>query len=89
MNGIEFTYKDGEKESYDPMNMPNDFIDTVDNVIFTLSNNDRYVVDKKIIESYRIYEVCDLCGHELYEDEFKCHNWGCKNNMDIDNQQMI
>jgi hypothetical protein len=89
MNGIEFTYKTGEKESYDPINIPDDFLELPENITFTLSNGESYIVEKKIIESFRIYECCDLCGHELYEDEFKCHNWGCRNNLDTDNQEVL
>ena len=89
MDGIEFTYKDGERESYNPINYPSDFRETPDNIIFDLLNGDRYIVEKEIIESFRIYKCCDLCGHELYEDEFKCHNWGCTNNLDKDNQEFL
>ena len=89
MNGIEFTYKTGEKESYDPINITYDFLELPENITFTLSNGDRYIVEKRIIESFRIYDCCDLCGHELYEDEIKCHNWGCSNNLDVDNQEVL
>jgi hypothetical protein len=56
MNGIEFTYKDGEKESYYPIDYPSYFLESPDNITFTLSNGERYIVEKKIIESFRIYE---------------------------------
>lgn len=87
MNGIEFTYKDGSKESYDPIDMSVDFNQNQKEYILNMANE--YIINKNDVQSYRIYDLCELCGHELYDTEIRCHTWGCKNNLDVDNQEQL
>ncbi len=82
MVGLEFTYNDGEKESYDPVYLE---FGLYENAFEYVVNGD-YIIIKDKVKSFRIYDLCDECGYELHDDESKCHNWGCINNLDIDNQ---
>ena len=84
MIGIEFTYKDGSVGSYDPLNYPQDFVET--DTEYILNMHTQYRIQKSDVETIRHYELCSICGFEIYDDEFQCHEWGCENNLDRDNQ---
>jgi len=71
MIGIEFTFNDGTKDNYDPINFPDDFEETNKEYILHMVYD--YVIEKSIVKSIRHYELCPICGHELYEDG--CHNY--------------
>lgn len=68
MIGIEFTYKDKTKESFDPVT---DFKFNGDDINFYVGGYN-YNIHIHDIESYREYELCEKCGYEIYEDG--CHN---------------
>jgi len=73
MKGIEFTLKDGSKDSYDPIDIDNDFSETDTHYILDMVFT--YTIEKTTIESYREYEICSECGYEKYD--LGCLNFHC------------
>lgn len=72
MIGIEFTMKNGERDYYDPIDFPEDFKETETH--YVLHNGSyEYEIAKSEVESIRYYELCPICGSEIYEDG--CRNW--------------
>lgn len=72
MVGVEFTFKDGTKESYDPLEIDG-LTQTEHHYHVEATYN--YEIEKSTVLDYRFYELCE-CGYELYNDE--CNNYGCK-----------
>ena len=66
MIGIEFTFKDGKKDWYDPIDYPSDFEETDTHYVLKMAYT--YEIEKATVESIRHYELCKVCGHELFED---------------------
>ena len=73
MKGIEFTLKDGSKDSYDPIDIDNDFSETDTHYILDMVFT--YTIEKTTIESYREYVICSECGYEKYD--LGCLNFHC------------
>jgi len=63
MIGIEFTYKNGDKESYDPINYPDDFEETETYYILNMAY--KYEILKDCVESMRHYNLCENCEFEI------------------------
>lgn len=68
--GIQFTYKNGEIEYYDPIQ---DFKTTDLNYEFWIGGHDYQIPIDNILE-LREYPLCEECGYELFDDS--CEN--CK-----------
>lgn len=75
--GIEFTMKDGSKESFDPVNYPDDFLETVTSYHVEISNGYKYSLNKYEVQSFRTYDLCPGCGYEF--EGGMCENSNCKN----------
>ena len=59
--GLEFKYKDGTNEYYDPVT---DFEENQKEYCFYVGGT-QYVIDKEEVESIREYPLCEVCGYEL------------------------
>lgn len=77
MIGIEITFVDGSRNSYDPLRDKEDFVETENEYIVKAVYD--YPLRKEDVVSWRFYDVCELCGYELHEEK-GCCNYGCKNN---------
>jgi hypothetical protein len=75
MIGIEFTMRDGTKDSYDPVKFPEEFTETETHYLISMAFD--YEIVKEDVVSIRHYELCPECGYELYEDG--CRNSWCEN----------
>jgi hypothetical protein len=65
MIGVEFTLKDGSKDSYDPVD-PDKVIETeYDYKLFVGGGGGEYQMLKSDISSIRYYDLCEACGHEV------------------------
>jgi hypothetical protein len=64
MVGIEFTYNNGIKDCYDPVDLEKDWYESNDEYIVQVNAN-TYRVPKKLVKSIRHYELCPNCGYEL------------------------
>lgn len=64
MIGIEFTFHNGVRDWYDPVDLDSGFKETDDKYIVTVGPHD-YQIPKLIVKSIRHYELCEKCGHEL------------------------
>jgi len=62
--GMEFIYKDGTNEYYDPIS---DWVEN-DVAYYFFVGGTQYVIDKVDVESLREYSLCDDCGYELFEE---------------------
>ncbi len=62
--GIEFYYKDGTSESYDPVQ---DFETTDLEYSFWVGGNTYHILKEDVLK-LREYPLCDECGHEVYYD---------------------
>ena len=65
MIGIEFTFNDGTKDWYDPINYPDDFEETENEYLLHMSY--LYKIDKLKVVKIRHYNLCEICGRETYE----------------------
>lgn len=63
MIGIEFTMKDGSKDSYDPMDSQNDLSENDTHYLVNAAY--KYEVQKSEVVRIRFYDLCDTCGYEL------------------------
>ena len=70
MIGIEFTFHNGVRDWYDPVDLDSGLKETKDKYIVTVGANE-YEVPKVLVKSIRHYELCSQCGYELSGD-------GCK-----------
>ena len=61
---MEFIYKDGTSECYDPIS---DWAENQKEYSFYVGGT-QYVIDKAEVESLREYDLCDDCGYELFEE---------------------
>ena len=65
--GIEFIMNNGKVDSYDPINIERDFIEYGEyyilNIVYT------YKLKISEVKSYRIYDLCEKCGREVYKDD--------------------
>lgn len=65
--GLEFILKDGTKDSYDPVTLPDNFIE--DDETYTVKNSlYSYTILKEKVISYRFYPLCSYCGYEYPDD---------------------
>jgi len=78
--GIEFTMKNGEKESFDPVDFERDFKENDLDYQFEISNGHSYSIVKEDVASFRKYDLCPSCGYETGTDG--CSNYGCSENPD-------
>lgn len=60
--GLEFKFKDGTNEYYDPTT---DFEENQKEYCFYVGGT-QYIIDKSEVESIREYPLC-VCGYELFE----------------------
>ncbi len=63
--GIQFYYKDGTTEWYDPIS---DYVETETEYTFYVLGYS-YNISKEKVKDYRVYNLCEKCGHEDYEVE--------------------
>lgn len=70
MIGIEFTFHNGVRDWYDPVDIDSGFKETNDKYIITVGPHD-YELKKRLVKTIRYYELCPQCGRELPKD-------GCK-----------
>ena len=61
---MEFIYKDGTSECYDPIS---DWVENDVAYYFFVGGND-YYIHKSEIKSLREYDLCADCGYELFEE---------------------
>jgi hypothetical protein len=64
MIGIEYTLKDGSKESYDPIRI--DDISETD-THYVLNMIYRYEIPKNDVLSFRYYVLCNICKRDICE----------------------
>ena len=62
--GIEFYYRDGTCESYDPIN---DWKETKSMYSFWVGWHEWNILKSNVLE-LREYPLCDVCGYEVYDD---------------------
>ena len=75
MVGIEFTLLDGTTDSYDPINMDNDFQERVASYVFN-NGIHTYEIDKSTVKSMREYELCVGCKREVFQNG--CGHFDCE-----------
>lgn len=64
MIGIEFKYKDGTNEYYDPIS---DWKETNLEYSFWIGGH-TYTILKEDVLEFREYPLCNVCGHEVFYD---------------------
>lgn len=64
MKGIEFKYKDGTNEYYDPIN---DWNEDDLNYSFWIGRYEFGILKSDVLE-LREYPLCDVCGYEVYDE---------------------
>lgn len=63
--GIEFTMKDGKKDSYDPVDQ-DEFKREQTETEYVIDNGfNVYAIKKADVASVRFYELCQTCGREV------------------------
>jgi hypothetical protein len=67
--GIKFKMKDGTTGYYDPL-VKDDLKETNNHYILNMAYI--YDVPKEDVEYFEWYELCEICGYELFEE-------GCRN----------
>jgi len=65
MKGIKFKMKDGSWDYYDPLNQ-SDFSET--DTHYVLDMIYLYDIPKSEVEYFEWYDLCEECGHELFDD---------------------
>ena len=70
MIGIEFTFHNGIRDWYDPVDIDSGFKETKDKYIITVGAHE-YEVKKSLVKSIRHYELCSKCGYEMSENKCK------------------
>lgn len=73
MIGLEFTFTDGSKEHFDPID-EQDITETETEINFTRQDGHKESFSK-IEWTLRKYILCPTCGYEVYEDG--CTNYNC------------
>ena len=68
MIGIEFTYNNGVRDWYDPVNLDKDWYESADEYIVQVGAN-TYRIQKKYVKSIRHYDLCNNCGWEIKDSE--------------------
>lgn len=66
MIGLEFTYNDGTKDHYDPIDYDKDF-EELDNE-YVLHMTYTYNICKNNVTNIRKYQLCSICNYELKSD---------------------
>jgi hypothetical protein len=75
--GIEITYRNGKKDWFDPVEIPDGV--TEENGNYLIDNSFHvYKVLMSDVKSIRYYDLCEICGHEMFTGI--CHNCECDNN---------
>jgi hypothetical protein len=74
VKGIEFIFKDDTKDRYDPVNIDTEFIITKKSYIINTIH--RYEISKDRVKEFSFYDVCEYCGHQLFEN-LCCLNSRC------------
>lgn len=64
MKGIKFKMKDGTFDYYDPLE-EDDFQENIYSYILDMIY--KYEILKENVESYEWYDICDICGYEIFE----------------------
>lgn len=65
MKGVEFTFKNGEKENYEPID-EDQILESETEYNYRIEvGGYEYSILKENIESISYYDCCDSCGHEL------------------------
>ena len=65
MQGIKFKMKDGTWDYYDPLNQ-SDFSETETDYLLDMTY--KYEIAKNEVDFYEWYELCNDCGHEVFEE---------------------
>ena len=76
MIGIEFTYNNGVRDWYDPVDSDKGFIELGDEYIVEVNAN-TYKIAKVNVKNIRKYELCSKCGYEL--SATRCNHCGYLN----------
>ena len=71
--GVEFTYNDGSKDWYDPVDVDEGFAAAGGDYLITVGGT-TYAIERNIVKSLRYYDLCPECGRELRDG--KCNRCG-------------
>lgn len=70
--GIALVFKNGDKDWFDPVDSDDGLTET--ECAYIIDNGYHvYTIEKEAVESLRWYDLCPVCGSELYADG--CHKY--------------